>query len=77
MGQQVPDVLVFDGHEYVNTKRFLDDLRRHPRTAGVPMVVLGPAHPTAVPHYSGVVKLGHCYDLHQVIEAVQRAAEGA
>ena len=72
VAQEVPDVLVFDGHEYVNTKRFLEDLRRHPKTAGVPVVVLGPAHPEDVPAFPRVVKLGQRYDLHQVIEAVQR-----
>ena len=67
--QEAPDVLVFNGHEYLNTRRFLEDVRR---VTALPVVVLGPARPHEVPRFPHVVLLGPRYDLNQIVEAVQR-----
>ena len=68
--REAPDVLIFNGHEYLNTKRFLEEVRR---ATALPVVVLGPARPGEVPRFPGVVQLGQHYDLHQISAAVQRA----
>jgi CheY-like chemotaxis protein len=71
VAQDALDVLVLDGHEYVNVKAFLHDLRAQTQTARLPVVVLGPARPREVPAFPKVVKLGQRYDLHRLLEAIQ------
>jgi DNA-binding response OmpR family regulator len=68
------DALLLDGHQYVNTKRFLEDVRAQRATAALPVVVLGPARPAEVPPFAGVTKLGAHFDLHALLAAVEAAA---
>jgi DNA-binding response OmpR family regulator len=67
------DVLVFDGHEYVNTKHFLAAVRAQRGTATLQVVVLGPARPDQVPQLPGTILLGRAYDLYTILDAVADA----
>jgi DNA-binding response OmpR family regulator len=73
LNRSPPDVVVFDGHAYANTKAFLTDLRAQPETATLPVVVLGPERPAEVPNFQVVYQLGRTLDLPQLLGAVSRA----
>jgi hypothetical protein len=77
LARQAVDVLVLDGHEYVNTKHLLEDLRVQRETRALPVVVLGPARPSQVPDLPDVTKLGPRFDLHAVLTAVHAAVLAA
>ena len=68
-----PDVVVFDGHAYANTRTLLTDLRAQPATADVPVVLLGPARPAEVPHFEVVQRLGRSFEVDDLLAAVARA----
>ena len=73
VGHVRPDVLVLDGHAYVNTRTFLTALRDQPTTAAQPVVLLGLARPSEVPHFEEVQFLGRSFDVRSLLTAVDRA----
>ena len=68
------NVLVLDGHAYVNTRAFIADLRVRPETSGLPVVVLGPAGQPEVALFESVHRLGRSFSLEGLLQAVDRAA---
>ncbi len=73
LGRDRPNVVLFDGHAYANTKAFLSDLRRHADTKNLPVVLVGPERPAEVPNFEVVHQLGRAFDLNAVLSAVRRA----
>lgn len=69
-----PDVLVLDGHAYVNVRALLTDLRAQTATHALPVVVLGPARVDEVTHFAVVQQLGRSFSLDALLVAVRRAA---
>ena len=75
------DVMVLDGHAYLNTRAILDDLRAEPAVRALPVVVLGPvvalgAIPPATPELAGGAASSGALDptiaLAQVLAAIER-----
>jgi hypothetical protein len=73
LGHLSPDVLVLDGHLYLNTRAILDDLRGYLPTRRLPVVLIGPARPTQVPDYPGVWRLRPSFELGPLLEAIDGA----
>ena len=68
------DVLVLDGHAYVNTRALIADLRVRPETSGLPVVVLGPPGQPEVALFESVHRLGRSFNFEELLQAVDRAA---
>ena len=69
-----PDVLVLDGHAYVNTGALIADLRARPETRTLPVVVLGRGGQPEVALFEAVHRLGRSFNIEELLQAVRRAS---